>query len=448
MAKKNLTLDEKLEEAIVKDGPYEVPGNWVWSNIGNISIEIKNGTTIKQNKDEDGIKVTRIECLQNNAIDINRLGTIVETEKLKEKDYYEDGDIALSHINSLEHVGKTALIDKTLLPLIHGMNLLRIRVNRTIVMPKFFQFYTRGYDYKDEVVDRVNRAVNQVSLNQKNLSEIPFPIPPLNEQQRIVNRIESLFEKLDKARELIEEAREGFKKRKQSIIERSLKGEFLSGIQLKEIELGSIVNFKNGLSKRSGKEGTDTKVLRLADIEDDIIFSENSRKMLLTEKERENYGVINGDLVIIRVNGTKSKVGKAIQYHGNEVCAYCDHLIRIDSEGYNKDYIKFLINSDEVRKQINGLIVSSAGQNTISQSSLNIIKANIIDDLSIQEEIVSNINNFVLKEKKIEELTQLEDQIELIKKSILAKAFRGELGTNCDEDESALDLLKEMLMKA
>lgn len=447
MAKKNLTLDEKLEEAIVKDGAYEVPGNWVWSNIGNISLEIKNGTTIKQNKDEGGIKVTRIESLQNNSIDINRLGTIIETEKLKEKDYYEDGDIALSHINSLEHVGKTALIDKTLLPLIHGMNLLRIRVNRTLVLPKFFQFYTRGYDYKDEVVDRVNRAVNQVSLNQKNLSEIPFPIPPLKEQQRIVDRIESLFEKLDKAKELIEEVREGFEKRKQSIIERSLKGEFLSGIQLKEIELGSILNYKNGLSKRSGKEGTDTKVLRLADIEDDNIFSENSRKMLLTEKERENYSVINGDLIIIRVNGTKSNVGKAIQYHGNEVCAYCDHLIRIDSEGYNKDYIKFLINSDEVRKQINELIVSSAGQNTISQSSLNIIKANIIDDLRIQEEIVNSINNFVFKEKKIEELTQLEEQIELIKKSILAKAFRGELETNSEEDESSLELLKEILSK-
>lgn len=59
-----------------------------------------------------------------------------------------------------------------------------------------------------------------------------------------------------------------------------------------------------------------------------------------------------------------------------------------------------------------------------------------------QKEIVKILDKLLKEESKIEELTQLGEQIELIKESILAKAFRGELGTNCEEDESALEMLK------
>ena len=64
-----------------------------------------------------------------------------------------------------------------------------------------------------------------------------------------------------------------------------------------------------------------------------------------------------------------------------------------------------------------------------------------------QDEIVKILDKLLEEESKIEELTTLEEQIELLKKSILAKAFRGQLGTNCENEESALELLKEILNK-
>ncbi|MFT8351876.1 restriction endonuclease subunit S [Clostridium saccharoperbutylacetonicum] len=427
MAKKNLTL----EEAIVKDVPYEVPENWVIVKLNSIfSFEKgKKPRTLIEEYVDNCIPYVNISYFESKVAQQYTFTT--DTNRVCNEDdilIVWDGARA-----GLIGTGVSGAIGSTLCKIkSNGLN------NKFV-----YYYFVSNYDN----INLNTKGTGIPHVNPNYLESLSIGIPPFKEQQRIVNRIDSLFGKLDKVKELIEEAREGFEKRKQSIIESLLKGEFLLGIKLKEIELGSILNFKNGLSKRSGKEGTNIKVLRLADIEADSIFSENSREMLLTEKERENYKVENGDLVLIRVNGTKSNVGKAIQYNGNEVCAYCDHLIRIDSEGYNKDYIKFLINSDKVRKQVNELIVSSAGQNTISQSSLNIIKANIIDDFKVQEEIVNGINNFVFKEKKIEELTQLEEQIELIKKSILAKAFRGELGTNSEDDESALELLKEILSK-
>ena len=418
MAKKKMTL----EEAIVKDFPYEVPKNWVWSKLGVIT-DIKTGRKDANHGTEDG-KYPFYTCA---------------SEPIKSPTYSFDGEYVILPGNganvgmALYHKGKFEAYQRTYV------------LNSAMINTKYvlYNLQFRWKDYNEN--KQYGSATNYIKLG--NITEYEIAIPPLKEQQRIVDKIESLFEKLDKAKELIEEARDDFEKRKQSIIEKVLMGEYVSGVKLTEVELGNILSFKNGMSKRSGKEGNETKVLRLADVSSDTIYSENARSMLLTGKEIANYKVEYGDLLIIRVNGTKKNVGKAVEYIGEDICAYCDHLIRIDCSQINKNYIKYLINSDSVRRQIDELIVSSAGQNTISQSSLNKIKTMWVEDNKVQEEIVNVINTLIDKEKSIEELTALEEQIELIKKSILAKAFRGQLGTNSEDDESALELLKEILKK-
>ena len=63
-----------------------------------------------------------------------------------------------------------------------------------------------------------------------------------------------------------------------------------------------------------------------------------------------------------------------------------------------------------------------------------------------QAEIVRLLNDLLIKEQQAKEAAEgVMEQIDLIKKSILARAFRGELGTNDPTEESALELLKEIL---
>ena len=221
-----LTAEEKLQQALVPEAeqPYKVPDNWCWTRLGHLLLEIKNGTTIKQDKSGFGYFVTRIESLQNQTIDFNRLGNIVEESKIKDSDWYKINDIALSHINSKEHVGKTALITEDMLPLVHGMNLLRLRF-KIMSIAKFFQYFSRSFQYKEEIISRINMAVNQVSINQKQLGEMPIPLPPLAEQQRIVERIETLFAKLDEAKEKLQNTIETFETRKAAILHKAFTGE-------------------------------------------------------------------------------------------------------------------------------------------------------------------------------------------------------------------------------
>lgn len=440
MAKKKMTLEEKLEDAIIKDKPYDVPEKWLWTKLQYVANWTSGGTPKSTHPEyydgdipwliiadmNDGEIYSSNKTITEEGL-INSSAKIIEEESVLIAMYGSIGKLGITKIKC--SCNQAIAFTKEIMPITYN---------------KFIYYYLMFY--RDKIISR-GKGGTQQNISLTVLKDVEIVIPPLEEQQRIVAKIEGLFEKLDKAKELIEEARDDFEKRKQSIIEKALMGEYVSGVKLTEVELGNILSFKNGMSKRSGKEGNETKVLRLADVSSDTIYSENARSMLLTGKEIANYKVEYGDLLIIRVNGTKKNVGKAVEYIGEDICAYCDHLIRIDCSQINKNYIKYLINSDSVRRQIDELIVSSAGQNTISQSSLNKIKTMWVEDNKVQEEIVNVINTLIDKEKSIEELTALEEQIELIKKSILAKAFRGQLGTNSEDDESALELLKEILKK-
>lgn len=452
-----LTIEERLQQALVpaEEQPYEVPENWVWVRLGSLLKEIKNGTTIKQDKSGNGFSVTRIESLQNQTIDLMRVGTILETEKIKETDWYKSGDITLSHINSIEHVGKTALITDAMLPLVHGMNLLRLRFFE-IYTPDLFQLYSQTYQYKNEIRSRINMAVNQVSINQKQLSSLEIPLPPLSEQQRIVERIEELFAKLDEAKERLQEAAESFAVRKAAILHKAFTGELTkqwrreNGVRDESWEEKKfddcIEKMQNGLSKRKGDEGNNIGVLRLANLGEDDLVLDDLRYILLTEKEEKNYLLSKDDVIMIRVNGSKDNVARQIVINTDEKLAFCDHIIRIK---YNPNivarYVMYFSKTNAYRKYVEDNMVSSAGQNTISRKGL----ASLVIPLpSIEEqhEIVRLIDDLLERERSAQQAAeQALASIDLIKKSILARAFRGELGTNKASEESALELLRQVL---
>lgn len=452
-----LTIEERLQQALVpaEEQPYEVPENWVWVRLGSLLKEIKNGTTIKQDKSGNGFSVTRIESLQNQTIDLMRVGTILETEKIKETDWYKSGDITLSHINSIEHVGKTALITDAMLPLVHGMNLLRLRFFE-IYTPDLFQLYSQTYQYKNEIRSRINMAVNQVSINQKQLSSLEIPLPPLSEQQRIVERIEELFAKLDEAKERLQEVADSFAVRKAALLHKAFTGELTkqwrreNGVSDESWEEKKfddcIEKMQNGLSKRKGDEGNNIGVLRLANLGEDDLVLDDLRYILLTEKEEKNYLLSKDDVIMIRVNGSKDNVARQIVINTDEKLAFCDHIIRIK---YNPNivarYVMYFSKTNAYRKYVEDNMVSSAGQNTISRKGL----ASLVIPLpSIEEqhEIVRLIDDLLARERSAQQATeQALASIDLMKKSILARAFRGELGTNKASEASALELLRQVL---
>ncbi|WP_337397493.1 restriction endonuclease subunit S [Phascolarctobacterium succinatutens] len=450
-----LTIEERLQQALVpaEEQPYEVPENWVWVRLGSLLKEIKNGTTIKQDKSGNGFSVTRIESLQNQTIDLMRVGTILETEKIKETDWYKSGDITLSHINSIEHVGKTALITDAMLPLVHGMNLLRLRFFE-IYTPDLFQLYSQTYQYKNEIRSRINMAVNQVSINQKQLSSLEIPLPPLSEQQRIVERIEELFAKLDEAKERLQEVVDSFAVRKAAILHKAFTGELTQQWRLEngvsdesweEKTIGEICSsLKYGTSKKSSDDG-EVVVLRMGNLQNGEIDWSNLA-YTSDEEDIKKYLLKSGDVLFNRTNSPEL-VGKTSIYRGEMPAIYAGYLIKLD---YEKnivvgDYLNYYLNSSKAKEYY--MQVKTDG---VSQSNINAKKIGEFEiplpTLSEQHEIVRLIDDLLARERAAQQAAeQALASIDLMKKSILARAFRGELGTNKASEASALELLKQVM---
>lgn len=450
-----LTIEERLQQALVpaEEQPYEVPENWVWVRLGSLLKEIKNGTTIKQDKSGNGFSVTRIESLQNQTIDLMRVGTILETEKIKETDWYKSGDITLSHINSIEHVGKTALITDAMLPLVHGMNLLRLRFFE-IYTPDLFQLYSQTYQYKNEIRSRINMAVNQVSINQKQLSSLEIPLPPLSEQQRIVERIEELFAKLDEAKERLQEVVDSFAVRKAAILHKAFTGELTQQWRLEngvsdesweEKTIGEICSsLKYGTSKKSSDDG-EVVVLRMGNLQNGEIDWSNLA-YTSDEEDIKKYLLKSGDVLFNRTNSPEL-VGKTSIYRGEIPAIYAGYLIKLD---YEKnivvgDYLNYYLNSSKAKEYY--MQVKTDG---VSQSNINAKKIGEFEiplpTLPEQHEIVRLIDDLLARESAAQQAAeQALASIDLMKKSILARAFRGELGTNKASEASALELLKQVL---
>lgn len=172
--------------------------------LDELCIFIRNGKSVKQSKDIDGLPITRIETIANQVIDSDRVGYAGLTEDEGKSHLLENGDILFSHINSLEHLCKTAIYEGIPEKLVHGMNLLCIRPNPQLIFPQYFLHLLRSSRIKTSLLQFANKSVNQASISAGNLKSFKVNIPPLSEQRRIASILDKADELRQKRQQAIE----------------------------------------------------------------------------------------------------------------------------------------------------------------------------------------------------------------------------------------------------
>jgi len=166
---------------------------WEEKKLGNCFISINNGANIKQVKGANGIPITRIETLSNDKFNRDRMGYADILDASPYSSYIlNDGDILMSHINSMKFLGRAVQYTKKENEIIlHGMNLLRLVPTKEVISSFLvYQFYTQFF--RNQIVSISHQSVNQASFNTTNLKGLNLVIPPLSEQQRIVTRLDNL----------------------------------------------------------------------------------------------------------------------------------------------------------------------------------------------------------------------------------------------------------------
>ena len=293
----------------------------------------------------------------------------------------------------------------------------------------------------------------RLKLTQQAMHKIQFPLPPLAEQKRIVAKLEALLTRSTNARNELAAIPKLIERYKQAVLTAAFRGDLTADwrgttelVGWEEVLFKDIVDsYQNGLSKRTGESGEEVIVLRLADIKDQKICLENTRSIRLNEAEQMRYEIQKDDLLIIRVNGSNELVGRLILGISSHKIAYCDHFIRLRLNCKAlTEWVCRLGDTKSFRKYINDHKVSSAGQNTVSQGTLNNFIF-LLPPIEEQRIIVERIQTAFKAIDTIQaELTQAEALRKRLEQATLAKAFKGKLVPQNPNDEPASVLLERI----
>ena len=405
--KEELTLEEKLERALVpvEEQPYEVPVNWCWV-YQNVACQLGDGE--KRNDEEH--PYLEVKYLRGNKeADIKKTGKYIETGT---KIILVDGENSGEVFEVFEdgYMGSTF---KTL-NISSGVN------------EKYLLYFV---DSKKDLLRNSKTGSAIPHLNKKLFFSLEFPLPPLQEQQRIVEKIESLFAKLNEVKEKVQEAIASIDDNVEALLYKAFTGQLTnewrnSNIEIEKWEdttLSEIVSgLKYGSSEKSDYEYKGTPILRIPNIGDGIVdFSD--LKYMSEELKSSSHEVFEDDILIIRSNGSRDLVGKcALVPKLQERYAYASFLIRMKvTEKVLPEYLVRFINSSMARAQMFDKAKSSSGIHNINSKELGAIKI-CVPSIEEQKQILICIQEFVNKEKQVQEISEeILGSIDRMKKSIL-----------------------------
>lgn len=155
--------------------------------LGDICVELRNGTNVEQTESIGKYRVTRIQTIADGTVDLNK--TKWTNDEPNENYFMNAGDILLSHINSYEHLAKTAIFPECDEKVVHGINLIRLRIDRSKALPEYVAIYMKSGKFISDARKYAQRAVNQASIKTSDLRQIEIPLPSLEVQAEIVDRI-------------------------------------------------------------------------------------------------------------------------------------------------------------------------------------------------------------------------------------------------------------------
>lgn len=454
MAKKKdkLSLEELLEQALVKDEdkPHEVPGNWVWTKAHFIFEQVREQINPRSYKSLTYIGLENMR--KDGGID-----SVATTEDLKSnKVSFKSGDILYGKLRPY--------LNKHVVVPFDGVSSTDIVVFRQKgpMISQLFDFYLNLPQVITYAVKN-SKGINLPRISPDDLGILPTPVPPLPEQQRIVDRIEAFFEKLDRAKELAQNALDSFENRKSAILHKAFTGELTRKWRKKnyvnldgwrEYAIKNLVlNLNQGWSpKCESFPSVDYRswgVIKTTAIQHMQFIEEENKQLPISLVPKVQHELHTGDILITRA-GPRIRVGVCcLIKQVRPRLLLCDkaYRFRVNEKLVIPDFIVFALNSPKILDEINAMKtgISDSGVN-LTQDGFLRIKLNI-PPLAEQEEIVRILDNLLETEQKAKELCNVIDKIDHMKKAILARAFRGELGTNNPEEESAIELLKEVLQE-
>lgn len=472
MAKKtkdsNLSIEKRLERALIPnwDEPYKLPDNWCWTKLSAV-CSLENG----EKSTEKDLVYLDAKTLRGVTEPQTRDSGIVvnKDQKVILVDGENSGEVFVVPYRG--YMGSTFKI-----------------INITTNVDEMYIRYFIDQNREKLRNNKVGSAIPH--LNKDLFFNLELPFPPLNEQKRIVSHIEVLFAKLDEAKEKAQDVVDEFETRKAAVLDKAFSGEFttlwraehtaeenaiidsvaeysmswtkkeqrlLHNEQLKvktlvmssdhkwiKCTIGAIARVNNGSTpSRQKPEYWDGNIpwVSSGEVRNNFIYETLEQ---ITEDGFDNASVkllpvgtvliamigegkTRGQSAVLKIPATTNQnIAAIIMEHGLILPEYMWYWLQMN---YSK----------------NREVGSGSGQQALNCQRVRELEF-VFPGYEEQNEIVRILDTLISKERQVKENAEtVIEQIDTMKKAILARAFRGELGTNDPSEESAIELLKQIL---
>lgn len=448
--KKELSLEEKLAQALVpeEEQPYEVPENWCWTYLKNIAQWGSGGTPSRKN-----------HAFYDGCIPWVKSGEL-------EDDYLYDTEEKISE-EAIQKSSAKLFPEETVLIAMYGATIGKTAIlgvdaatNQAcacaicngFVYNKYLFYYLRLQ--KDKFIEQ-GKGGAQPNISQDIIKKNCIPIPPKNEQQYIVERVESLFAKLDEVKEKVQGVLDTFEDRKAAILYKAFQGELtvqwryennvdIDTWRVKQLDEVCKSIF-DGDHMPPPKSESGIHFLVISNVNTGYLSFENTRYVPqeyydgLTATRKPEKGDILYTLV-----GT---YGIPIVVDSDTPFCFQRHMGLLKLDGIDTHFLWYQMQSQEFYNKATE-IANGTAQLTVPIKGLRKLKVSC-PSVAEQKELVQILNSLFEKENETKQLVEsVLNNVSLLKKSILAKAFRGELETNNPKEESSIELLKKILANA
>ena len=426
----------------------ELPEGWEWTELSTISSVVTGKTPSTTN---EGFWNGNIPFVTPSQID--SFGKITPTNRhltvlgsAQARIVPENSTLAVC----IGTVGKIGLLDR---PSVINQQINAIVVSNFI--SNKFLYYWSQYFLRPWIIENASATVNASILNKSRLESAPVVLPPLNEQKRIADRLDQLLTRIDKTKAHLNRIPPLLKRFRQSVLAAATSGKLTADWreenslnQWLDTTIGELTTeIRYGTSKKCDYEPQATPVLRIPNISDGQIRHKDMKFAEFDNSELKKLALSEGDILVIRSNGSLSLVGKtALVSEKENGFLFAGYLIRLRmKQGIaNPKFISLHISSPSVQDVIEITARSTSGVNNINTEEIKALEISL-PTLEEQQEIIRRVEALFAKADRIEaQYKNARQQVDRLTPALLAKAFRGELVPQDPNDESASVLLERV----
>ena len=337
-----------------------------------------------------------------------------------------EGDCLISRLP--KPVGRSCIIPSTNEKMITAVDCTIVRFKSNLIISNYFNYYSQSNQYIGKI-ERETTGTTRSRISRSKLGDIEIPLPSISEQQRIVAILDEAFEAIAKAKENAEKNLQNSRELFESYVESVFAD---PGDGWTETNLGNEIDLLAGFAFKSTQYTSASNDIRLLSGDNIIQGSlrwEGVRRWPESDTfEYSRYQLRDGDVVLAMDRPwVKSGLKRAMISESDLPCLLVQRTARLRSGlRIDKRFLLHLIGSAKFTLHILG-VQGGIGVPHISGQQIKDFKF-LMPPLDEQRLITDNLNNMCEKTKKLEAIYQKKlTDLEELKKSILQKAFEGEL---------------------